>query len=241
MTNSTAPRSHDVPILLLPPSEGKASGGAPRTRWNPASGSFRVLADQRRSIADALADAGGGDRKLLGVGGDHLDRARDANVSLIGAPTLPAWQRYTGVVWDHLDPGSLTVGQHKRIIVVSGLMGLARGDDPVPDYRLKMNVSLSPLGKLSTRWRDELSSTLNRRLRRDVVIDLLPQEHRAAWQPDDRVAGFSVEFVDPSGKPGGHFAKAAKGRLARALLTDGLDALDRWVDDRFELAVTPLG
>jgi len=240
VTNSTAPRSHSVPILLLPPSEGKATGGTPRTRWNPASGSFGALGDRRSEVAAALAAAGGGDRKLLGVGGDHLDRARDANASLIGAPTLPAWQRYTGVVWDHLVPSSLTAEQRKRIIVVSGLMGVARGDDPVPDYRLKMNVGLDPIGRLSTWWRDDLSAMLNRRLRRNVVIDLLPQEHRAAWQPDDRVAGFSIELVDPSGKPGGHFAKAAKGRLARALLADGLEAIDGWVDDRFVLAVMPL-
>ena len=69
-------------------------------------------------------------------------------------------------------------------------------------------------------------------------IDLLPKEHRAAWTPDDRVAVVSIEFVDPSGKPGGHFAKAAKGELARAILTDGLAAVDRWRHDRFELAIT---
>jgi cytoplasmic iron level regulating protein YaaA (DUF328/UPF0246 family) len=232
--------SHSVPILLLPPSEGKATGGTPRTRWNPSSGSFATLANHRREVAETLAAAGGGDPRLLGVGGDHLDRARDANASLIGAPTLPAWQRYTGVVWDHLEPDTLTPEHLKRVIVVSGLMGLVRGDDPVPDYRLKMSANLAPVGKLSTWWRDNLSAALNRRLRRNVVIDLLPKEHRAAWLPDARVEGVSVELVDPTGKPGGHFAKAAKGRLAWALLTEGLDALDDWSDDRFDLAVTSL-
>ena len=71
-----------------------------------------------------------------------------------------------------------------------------------------------------------------------MIIDLLPKEHRAAWIPDERVTGVSIEFVDPTGKPGGHFAKAAKGELARAILTDGLGAVDRWRHDRFELAVT---
>lgn len=38
----------------------------------------------------------------------------------------------------------------------------------------------------------------------------------------------------------GHLAKAAKGELARALLVDGLQALDTWHHDQFELIVTPL-
>ncbi|MGA9277101.1 peroxide stress protein YaaA, partial [Ilumatobacter sp.] len=134
----------------------------------------------------------------------------------------------------------------RRLVVVSGLLGLVRGNDPVPDYRLKMGANLAPFGKLSTWWRDELSDTLNRYAagrtagRKRVIIDMLPKEHRAAWSPDARVHGVSLDFVDPTGKPGGHFAKAAKGTLARAILDDGLVAVDRWRDDRFELTVTPL-
>jgi hypothetical protein len=48
----------------------------------------------------------------------------------------------------------------------------------------------------------------------------------------------SIELVDPTGKPGGHFAKAAKGELARAILTDGLEAVDRWRHPRFHLSIT---
>ena len=52
-----------------------------------------------------------------------------------------------------------------------------------------------------------------------VVVDLLPQEHRAAL--DDSCNDLNVIRVsleDKSGKAGGHDAKAAKGRLARHLL-----------------------
>ncbi len=189
---------------------------------------------------------GGGTEKLLGVKGDHLTRALSANSSLLGAATLPAWRRYTGVVWDHLDPATLAAAERRRIIVVSGLLGLVRADDPVPDYRLKMGANPKGVGKLSTWWRDDLSDALNRHAagrtakQPRVVIDLLPNEHRAAWVPDDRVTGVSIEFIDPTGKPGGHFAKAAKGTLAAAILRNGLAAVDRWKDDRFELSVTPL-
>jgi uncharacterized protein len=228
-------------MLLLPPSEGKAEGGTARGYgWTPDAGAFGdSLGSMREQIVAALATRGGGDEKLLGVKGDHLLRAQSANSSLIGAPTLPAWQRYTGVVWDHLAPATLPPAARRRIVVVSGLLGLIRGDDPVPDYRLKMGANLAPFGKLSTWWRAELSSQVALATRRRFVIDLLPQEHRGALDLDG-VRGISIALVDPSGKPGGHFAKAAKGELARALLTDGPAALAAWQHDRFELAVTPL-
>ena len=228
-------------MLLLPPSEGKAEGGSSRrVRWAPESGSFgRTLGDRRVAIVEALAAAGGGAEKLLGVKGEYLLRAQSSNSALIGAATLPAWQRYTGVVWDHLDPATLSPDARKQTVVVSGLLGLVRGDDPVPDYRLKMSANLRPLGKLSTWWRDDLSAELRRVARRRFVVDLLPQEHRATLDLDG-LDGISVTLVDPTGAPGGHFAKAAKGELARAILLDGVGVINTWQHPRFELAVTAL-
>ena len=228
-------------MLLLPPSEGKAEEGSRRRApWTPQAGSFGArLGDRRAAVVDALRTVRGGDEKLLGVRGGHLLRAQSANSSLIGAATLPAWRRYTGVVWDHLDPATLTPAAHRQIVVVSGLLGLVRGDDPVPDYRLKMGANLRPLGKLSTWWRDALTVELERIVRRRFVVDLLPQEHRAALVLDG-IDGVSVTLVDPTGKPGGHFAKAAKGALARALLTDGIGVLESWRHPQFDLVVSRL-
>jgi cytoplasmic iron level regulating protein YaaA (DUF328/UPF0246 family) len=228
-------------MLLLPPSVGKAEGGGKRRApWTPQAGSSGVrLGDHRAAVVDALNAVHGGGEKLLGVRGDHLLRAQSANCSLIGAPTLPAWQRYTGVVWDHLGPATLTPAAHKQIVVVSGLLGLVRGDDPVPDYRLKMGANLSPLGRLSTWWRHTLTAEVERLAKRRFVVDLLPQEHRAALELDG-VEGVSLTLVDPTGKPGGHFAKAAKGELARAILTDGIGAINSWRHPQFELVVAPL-
>ena len=228
-------------MLLLPPSEGKAEEGSRRRApWTPQAGSFGArLGDRRAAVVDALRTVRGGDEKLLGVRGEHLLRAQSANSSLIGAATLPAWRRYTGVVWDHLDPATLTPAAHRQIVVVSGLLGLVRGDDPVPDYRLKMGANLRPLGKLSTWWRDALTVELECIVRRRFVVDLLPQEHRAALVLDG-IDGVSVTLVDPTGKPGGHFAKAAKGALARALLTDGIGVLESWRHPQFDLVVSRL-
>jgi cytoplasmic iron level regulating protein YaaA (DUF328/UPF0246 family) len=109
----------------------------------------------------------------------------------------------------------------------------------VPDYRLKMGASLHPLGKLSTWWRDSLSTEIARLARRRVIVDLLPQEHRAALVLGG-LDGVSLTLTDPTGKPGGHFAKAAKGELARAILISGLDVIHQWEHPQFDLVVTPL-
>jgi len=234
--------------LLLPPSEGKAVGG--RGTWDPTAGSnrhLRELAGRREQVARALAAHGGGDEKLLGVGGAHLTRAQSANASLLaGAPVLRAAARYTGVVWDHLDLASLPADARARarssVVVVSGLLGVVGVDDPVPDYRLKMGASLPPLGKLSTWWRPAVSTAINTWAARRFVVDVLPQEHRAAWVPDG-VQGVSVSFVERTGKVAGHDAKAAKGRFARhVLLFDGhpLDAIATWSDERFDLCTMAL-
>ncbi len=236
--------------VLLPPSEGKALGGegAP---WDPASGTFAALAPHRTKVAAALRKAKGGDAKLLGVGGAHLSRAQDANRTVIGAPALPAAQRYTGVVYDHLGLATLPAAARRRasssIVVLSGLLGAVGIDDPTPDYRLKMGARLAPLGTMQRWWKPALSDALNEWLTGRVVIDLLPNEHAAAWAPSppDYAAFLRVSFVeraaDRPGKVVGHDAKAAKGALVRHLLTSRAAparALASFEHERFVLQIT---
>ena len=217
-------------FLLLPPSEGKAVGGDKKRKYSSQAGVFGpALGEFRDLVAERLGELKGGDGKLLGVKGELLTRAQDANRTLVGAPTLPAWQRYTGVVWDHLDlesfPTASRTAAIKRIIVPSGYAGLVRADDPLPDYRLKMGARLAPFGLMSTWWRDDLTNALLAQTKKSPVIDLLPQEHRAAidWSRLDTLV--RVDLVSRTGGiVGGHNAKAAKGLLARHLfLSTGSD------------------
>lgn len=211
-------------VILLPPSEGKATGGDAKKRWTPHSGTFgRTLGDYRAEIIDVLADQKGGSAALLGVTGKHLQRAQEANTSLSDSPTLPAWQRYTGVVWDHLDLASLPVATRKnllpRIVIPSGLAGLVCAHDLVPDYRLKMGARLAPFGVMAKWWRDDLTEAFASFVQERTIVDLLPQEHRGAFDWDALPRTVRVDLVaKKGGVVGGHNAKAAKGLLARHLL-----------------------
>ncbi len=207
-------------MILLPPSEGKLPGGGGRFR--AGAGSFGpALRVARTEVIAALAAAEGGSQALLGVSGRHLDQSLAANrlVAAGRAPALPAVQRYTGVVHGHAGLADLP-DIADRVVLFSGLLGLVGPDDPVPDYRLKMGASLPPLGRLASWWRPRLSPVLNRRLRGAAVVDLLPQEHAAAWEPAPRryASLHRVRFRDADGAAGGHDAKAAKGLLSRHLL-----------------------
>jgi len=233
--------------ILLPPSEGKAPGGSRGTAWSPESGRFgTALAPIRFQLAALLAAADDGDERLLGVGGRHLERARATNRALVGAPTLPASRRYTGVVHDAIGLDSLSRAHRAKardaIVIVSGLLGLVALDDPVPDYRLKMGARLDPVGLVSRHWREALGATLNAHLAGRVVVDLLPGEHAAAWVPDRSLDLLRVSFVERAGGAvGGHDAKAAKGRLVRHLLESRAAparALKAFEDERFALAVS---
>ena len=212
-------------MILLPPSEGKVRGGD-GPAWDPASGRFAELAPRRVRVANALKRARGGNEKLLGARGDLLAAAREANRSLLGAPTLPVARRFSGVVWEHLDPGSLPTRARRRaeagVVVVSAVTGLSAWTDPVPDFRLKLSASLKPMGGLAAFWRTAVSTTLNELAAGHTVVDLLPNEHRAAWVPDEsRYELVRPEFVVADGKPAGHAGKAAKGLVARMLLDTG--------------------
>lgn len=214
-------------IVLLPPSEGKAEGG--RRGWRPDDGAFAGLADRRVAVAEAVVANLDDRRRLFGTEGPLADRAADAAraVATGTAPVLPAWRRFTGVVWDHLDPATLPPAVRRRILVPSASLGLSRGDDPVPDFRLKLSVSLPGLGRLDRWWRAPLTEAVART--RGPIVDLLPHEHAAALDLGalrrDRVV--RVDFVTADGRgAAGHAAKAVKGVLARAVLLDGLGALE---------------
>ena len=202
-------------LILIPPSEGKALGG----EYDPWT----------TDPSDATAPLREGLRKMFGVKGDALTRTVDANSSLDDAPTLPAIERYEGVLYQHLDAPSL--GKRARrtldsqVRILSGLWGFVTPSELIPDYRLKMSTSLPGLGKLSTWWREVVTEALVAERRPDCEVwNLLPQEHAAAWDPPTRTHELTAVFLQPGKdgalKPVAHWNKALKGSLVAHLVSN---------------------
>jgi len=215
------------PLVLLPPSEGKSPGGrrgSARDRFAPELREPRTTVLE--ALAKVLATASESEKsKILRVRGELLERAVVATQRLIddAAPLLPAWKRYSGVVWDALDPSTLAPGVRARILVPSALYGITSAQDHIADYRLAMQSNLPGVGNLARFWRPILTDLIRPSRRGTTVIDLLTAEHRSAidWQRFGPVV--RVDFVEAQGRgAAGHIAKAAKGRFARHVIDHGI-------------------
>lgn len=215
------------PLVLLPPSAGKAGGGD-GPAWTAGAHRFGELADLRRSVraaVDARLNARRPDlTKLFGVSARGVDAALYDWHELDRAATLPAMARYTGVVWDALSPATLSPGARRRlssrVIVVSGLWGLLGAGDRIPPYRLPIGTTVVPIGSLARFWRPHLGAALAAHARGGWVFDLLPDDHAAAIDLTGlRRCRVQIVLDGPGGqRPMGHAGKALKGRLARAIL-----------------------
>jgi cytoplasmic iron level regulating protein YaaA (DUF328/UPF0246 family) len=252
------------PLILLPPSEGKADGGS-GPAWAPGTLVDPDLDDRRAKVLAAMVRtmkrSQAARAKLLGVKGDALAAATAANLEVLTAATLPAIERYTGVLYEALDAASLSASHRRRldaqVRIFSGAWGLVGPADPIPDYKLKMGAAVAPLGKLSTWWRPSITAALAEPVADRTVWNLLPNEHAAAWALAlDGSAGspaslISVRFLDAVHRGGrtelvtvNHWNKLLKGALVRHVLAsqladrEGLVEFDHPLGYRFEPDLT---
>ena len=237
--------------ILLPSAEGKQPGGnplAPDMFDYRSSNTFNYFSDlnpERRALIDALqaqirADDEDVLASLFGVKGDALQAAVDANLNLYGSPLLAAVDRYSpGVMYRATEFSTLPTGAQRRLlengIILSGLFGLLRPDDLIPDYKLKMDARLDAVGKVSAYWREPLSRQLNALLAGQAVWNLLPATHEDAWDDAETYARMiRVKFVrevDGERKPLTHGVKELRGALVAYIVTetvDSVEGLDDW-------------
>ncbi|MEV7241507.1 peroxide stress protein YaaA [Streptomyces sp. NPDC093248] len=217
-------------LVLLPPSEGKASSGrgAP---LKPESLSLPGLAGAREAVLAELVELCAADeekaREVLGLS-EGLRGEVAKNAGLRTAGTRPAGEIYTGVLYDALDLASLDTAARKRaarsLLVFSGLWGAVRVTDRIPSYRCSMGVKLPGLGALAGHWRAPMAEVLPEAAGRGLVLDLRSAAYAAAWRPRGEVAGRTATvrvLHAPTRKVVSHFNKATKGRIVRSLLTAG--------------------
>ncbi len=178
--------------ILLPPSEQQNKHGnkfAPdvfdyreRTTFNQ----FHELIPERRRLIDTLhraIDVDGEDTVAKALGGVRGVRLMK---NVYSAELMAARRRYeAGALYAGLDFPRLPTGAQRRFlessIIISGLFGLLRPDDLMPEYLLPVTATVPGLGPVKDYWRPVISPLLNKAVQDCMVWDLLSEEHRDVW------------------------------------------------------------
>lgn len=247
-------------LIFLPPSEGKTppqDSSAPPV--DPKRLALPELAEERRAVMRALVELSGTEaaQETLNVGARIMGEVR-ANTELFSAPTAPAHEVYTGVLYEALDAGSLDPQQLTRarrdVLVFSGLFGLTSLTDRIPAYRLSMGVTLNGSGteqgpgavrartrpgRLGSFWKDALKAPLDILVGEQLVVDARSSSYAQVYRPapEQTLVVNSVTERDGTRKVVTHFAKHARGLLAGMLLrAPEAERAEFGVEDVAELA-----
>ena len=217
-------------LILLPPSEGKT----PPRRGKPldlGDLSSPALTATRTRVLDALvslcAEQPERAASVLEVPKSQLELVA-LNASLRSAPTARADTVYAGVLYDALGMATLSAGARRRatsrVRVTSSLFGLVAPTDRIPAYRLSGDAVLPGVGTVSGVWRQALGPEITELVGDGLLVDLRSGMYAAFWRPAalPRVATVRVlHEVAGRRQVVSHFNKATKGRIVRALLSDG--------------------
>lgn len=215
--------------ILLPPSETKRVGGT--GVFDPLSlGAGEQLGATRERVRSALEAVSATEEaaaKALKLGVKNREE-RLYNLALGESGSMPALERYTGVLYDALDYGSL--GDESRawaaehVHIQSALFGLIGGGERIPAYRLSGSSRLPELGApLHRSWASAHANLLSGA---SYVLDMRSKDY-AALAPLAALGAENYDFVevvarseDGEVRALNHFNKAAKGDLVRRLATD---------------------
>ncbi len=170
-----------VELVLIACSDRKQDGGRPgyvpskQLKQGLSPGSFEKLLFLRSQIVKKSEKSlpEGPDVGILGEQPDAL--------------YLPAYQRYTGIVYEYGRVRECYPRQSKiRLLIISALYGLLDGDDLIQEYKLKMDDVVFGQ-RLYTWWnRHKLVDILEEYIlacKPVTVHDLLPINYQKALQP----------------------------------------------------------
>lgn len=217
-------------LILLPPSETKRDGGAEGSTLELSTLSFPALLPARRAVGADLRKLSTNLKTMasalkLGEGQKHeLLRNRAVRTS----PTMPAIDRYTGVLYDALDTASLSAAARefafRNVAVHSALFGLVAAGDRIPAYRLSHDSRLPSLS-LKKAWREPIARELAEHdglvldLRSEAYVTLGP----APAGDNSYFLRVVAEGEDGKKRALNHLNKRGKGEFVRALVQSGID------------------
>jgi len=220
-------------LILLPPSETKRDGGVGGSSLDLSLLGFSSLAKPRRTVIAALRRLARNQSRMaaaLHLGPtQHSELVR--NRTLGSSETLPALDRYTGVLFDALEASSLPADTRgfalDHVVIHSALFGLLRAGDPIPAYRLSHDSRIADWS-LKTMWREPVAAELA--VRQDLVLDLRSEAYvelgPSLGAPQSYFVRVVSDGVDGVRRALNHFNKKGKGELVRAIALSGIDHPD---------------
>ncbi|GLJ78577.1 cytoplasmic iron level regulating protein YaaA (DUF328/UPF0246 family) [Microbacterium imperiale] len=212
-------------LVLLPPSETKRIGGTGAALDLDAL-ALPQLAPERRAAVAALvalsADPGTAAR-VLKLSARQLGEVA-VNAALPTAPTMPAIDRYTGVLFDALDASTLEpaargwIGEH--VLIQSAPFGPVGALDAIPAYRLAAGAALPGIPPLRRHWAAASTAALAA-TDAPFLLDLRSEAYVALAPAPASIPSAFVRVVtagaDGTVRALNHFNKHAKGELVRAM------------------------
>lgn len=221
-------------LILLPPSETKRPGGS-GDPLRIAELAFAALAPQRAAAVGALEELArdpGEMTRILKLSARQLGEI-DVNASVRGAATMPAIDRFTGVLYDVLGAEGLGDGARewlgRHIAIQTALLGPVGGLDPIPAFRLSAGHRLPGLAPLKRHWSEATTAALGEH---GPLLDMRSEAYRALGPVPDGADHAYVRVVNGEGRALNHFNKQTKGVFARALALAGetFASIDELVD-----------
>jgi len=216
-------------LIILPPSETKRDGGDPARPLSLDALSFPSLIAQRRRALGAMRRLARnrGAATALRLGPTQA-RELERNKQLESGPTMPAMERFDGVLYEGLDvsalPPTARAFAHDHVVIASALFGLVRPDDPIPAYRLSPDSRL-PATPLKALWSKPLAAVLA--AQPGMILDLRSEAYVALGPAPAREESWYLRVVtegdDGRRRALNHFNKKGKGEFVRALLLAGID------------------
>ncbi len=220
-------------LVLLPPSEAKTAGGEGPPVGRRPSLSTPGLAAPRAALLAAVRRAARTDRPGLAAGlrlpASLARESLRVTLAAGSAPTMAALDRYAGVVYQALDAATLGPAALRRaresVLVVSGLWGVVRAGDLVPDYRVPASGTVPGHGGVAAHWRGALAEAMPALVGDQPVVDLRSTDYRGMWRPAaglrDQLVAVRVLAERPGGDVGpvSYHAKWVKGLVVRHLVT----------------------
>lgn len=211
-------------LILLPPSEGK-TGRRRGKPADPASWSFPALASTRAEVHAALVRTSAGPdalERLLVT--ENLAKDVAANLDLDRAPSAPAIDVYTGVLYEALSYDTLDAVARRRanrwVVIMSALHGAVRPTDRIAPYRCHICARLDGLDNLERVWRPRLAEVMPEVVGRGLIVDGRSSSYATLWRPQGALADRRVAIKVPGAS---HMAKHTRGLVARTICAEGLD------------------